>query len=318
MLNWQYSKSFLASLLVHMILLVFLLFSVESQHNIAQLSQPEGPIIEAVVVDEKLVAAEVMRIQSEDRQHKISVEREQKRLKVEADSMKQAALAEQKKVDQFKKDMAKAKIEEQNRLAEIKLATEKQKKELDAIKKEEQKKKQELAALDDERQAEQDRAREMRTQREKEEKKQMDLKKQQEATQLENTRKADEAKRQATAKATKDAEQARIASEADAAAISEAQRVINEWGAVVQTKLIDLSKTLPADLECKVSIRLLPDGNVAAIEVLNSSGNSVFDEEAKKAVYRSQPFHLPEDPLVREKVKHFNMGIKNSEVSNAF
>jgi colicin import membrane protein len=60
-------------------------------------------------------------------------------------------------------------------------------------------------------------------------------------------------------------------------------------------------------LSCTVQVSLLPDGTVKGVEVVESSGDEVFDRSVEKAVYRASPLPLPPDKALFETVfRNFN------------
>lgn len=283
----QYTKYFLASVLMHAFLLVFFIFSLETHYNDNQLSPKPGEIVKATLVDQTKVDEEIIKLNTAEKQKTQKLEQ-----------VKHEREQEQAKLDQLKKDMAAAKQQEQERLAEIKIFKQKEQQQLEALKREKEAEKKRLAALDEQRQAEQDRVKQMRLEREKEEKKRADAK-----------RKAEEAKRVAAAKAAKEAE--RIAAESQGRITSEVQKVLGLWAEKIKNNKRE-AFGLATDLYCKLAINVLPDGNVK-VRVVQSSGNPIYDDLSIKAVYKSEPFELPEDPLVREQIKSFELGLRNDE-----
>ena len=69
-------------------------------------------------------------------------------------------------------------------------------------------------------------------------------------------------------------------------------------------------QSLPQDLSCKVSLHVLPDGSVRA-QLVQSSGNALYDDLALKAIYKAEPFVLPDDPEVRDQVKAIEFNFLN-------
>ncbi len=300
----KYNRSFFASLLVHGILLFFLVFSLNTGYQGEKAPSHPQDIVQAVVIDEVQVAETVSRLKIEENQKQHALEEKQKQLDTKLEQVKQERVKEQAKLEKLKQDMAKAKQEEQERLADIKIAKEKEQKQLEKLKMEKEKEKKQLAALDDEREVEQDRVKQLRNERETEEKKRAAAKQQ-----LEAKKKAEDAKRLAAAKAAKDA--ARIAAEKQALVTSEAQRVVAGWAGKIRENKRE-AYGMPTDLFCKLAVTILPDGSVQ-VRLLQSSGNSVYDKLSMNAVYKSQPFPLPENASVREVVKSFEIGLRNDE-----
>ncbi len=290
-------RSFIASITLHLLLLAFLVFSVSTAitPSSSVSSKSKGEIVQAAIVDEQKVAEEVKKIQFEEMQQKQAEEQKQKALVQKLEQIKKEKIEEQIKLEKLKKDLMQAKQAEEANLAQIKLAKEKERKELEALKNEKEKKKTEMEALDDERQAEQERVKQMRVEREREEKRKENLAKQQ----AETKRKGEEAKKGAALKAQKDAEEASAANQRRIQ--SELERIAGVWEAKIKSNKRVMSSA-PADLMCWVKITVLPDGNVIP-ELSRSSGNVAFDNEMIKAILKSQPFELPEDPEVKEELR---------------
>jgi colicin import membrane protein len=282
--------------------LVFFIFSLETSYNNNQLPAKPGEIVQATIVDQTKVDEEVVRLKTVEKQQSQEQAVREKQLVQKLEQVKHAREQEQVKLDQLKKDMVFAKQQEQERLAEIKIFKEKEQKQLDDLKREKEIEQKKLAALDDQRQAEQDRAKIMRQEREKEEKKKNEAK-----------HKAIEAKQLAAAKAAKDAAliAERAAVESQGRITSEVQKVLGLWAERIKNNKRE-AFGLATDLYCKLAINVLPDGHVK-VRLLQSSGNAIYDDLSIKAVYKSEPFELPEDPLVREQIKSFDLGLRNDE-----
>ena len=48
-----------------------------------------------------------------------------------------------------------------------------------------------------------------------------------------------------------------------------------------------------AGMECELRVRLLPSGEVIRVELVKSSGNSVFDKSVQIAVRQASPLPVP-------------------------
>lgn len=287
----HYGPGFFLSLGIHGVLIALLTLSIQSG-GVPSTASKASPtpqnheIIQATVVDEKLVAAEVKRLEVKEKQHKEEIQK--------AALAKQEREKEQAKIAQLKKELAKAKVEEENHLAEIKIAKEKERKQLEALRLEKEKEQKRLAALDEKRQEEQERAETMRLQREQEEKKQKQL----------EAKKAEKA----------------LAREREAQA-TQRQGFLNSELARFQALLRDKvngawhrAPGLPEGLACMLEIRLLPDGTVAGVQVMTSSGNLAFDQAALAAVSKASPLPVPTDAELLDKFRHFTFEFRPPEV----
>lgn len=67
-------------------------------------------------------------------------------------------------------------------------------------------------------------------------------------------------------------------------------------------------------LSCKLKVKVLPNGEVSHVEVLESSGQWTFDRSAEAAVKKSSPLPLPEDVSVRDRLREFTFTFKPESV----
>jgi colicin import membrane protein len=292
----EYGMGFAVSLGLHILIGSFLILSIQQGVSSEVLAKQKGDIVQAVIIDENRVVAEVQRIKTEQQDQKTAAEAEV----AKAHEARKVREQEQAKLDKLKQEVAKAKVQEIERLAEIKIAKEKEKKQLESLRQEKEKEKKRLAALDEERQAEQDRVNHVRAQRVKEDKREEDLKKQAEAKLHQET-----ARREAGMKA------AALAAESRSRIMSEAERILGEWKISVRNNKRETLELAP-ELFCTLSIALLPDGSFHEVRILESSGNSVFDDSVMHAIYKT-PLAMPEDVAVREELKHFTLRYTNIE-----
>ena len=58
-------------------------------------------------------------------------------------------------------------------------------------------------------------------------------------------------------------------------------------------------------MKCKIKIGLIPSGDVMSAAVVESSGNSLFDDSAVRAVYKASPLPVPKDPNVFKQFRNF-------------
>lgn len=256
--------------MLHALLVLFLILNMQQNvggKNIPSPSPvtPKNDVVKAVMLDQKMVDAEVKRLELDQKKQEMAELEKQKSMHQKLEQMKKAQVEEQKKLEKVKEDLAKSKKD--------------------------------MAALDDQRQAEQERVKEMRSERLKEEKKREQIAKQQ----TDAKRKAEEAKQSALKAATEN--QAKVE--------SEVERILNLWGEKIRSNKRE-AFGMAADLYCKLAITVLPDGSVQ-VQLLQSSGNPAYDDLSMKAVYKSQPFQLPEEPSVREQVRAFEVGLRNDE-----
>ena len=92
------------------------------------------------------------------------------------------------------------------------------------------------------------------------------------------------------------------------------RKIINAARDAIQQKIIEswvkpLSKV--KGLNCKISARLLPSGDVMDIQIVRESGNRIFDISAKNAVLKSSPLPVPEnESLFSKNFKLFTFTFK--------
>jgi colicin import membrane protein len=281
-------KAAVIAALMHVIIIVFLIVGVD------WLKQPEQPqvkvdVVQARVVDEAKVAAEVEKLKKAEQQKQATQRKEEKRL---ADLKKKQA-AEKKRLAELEK---KRKAEQQRLDKEKKqrLAEEKKRKEAEAKRKAEEKKRKEAEA-----------------------KRKAEEKKRKEAA--EAKRKAEEeAKRKAEAERKRKEAEAQRAREEELLAAMEAERnagEINRFMGLIEQKVIR-NWLRPAgagnNLQCRVRVRLAPGGNVIGVSILESSGNSSFDRSAEAAVYKAEPLPVPAGNLF-ERFRDINFVFNPSE-----
>jgi colicin import membrane protein len=53
---------------------------------------------------------------------------------------------------------------------------------------------------------------------------------------------------------------------------------------------------LPSDLKCTVEIRLAPTGKLEDVRIVEPSGNDQFDRSVENAIFKADPFPLPDRP----------------------
>jgi len=53
--------------------------------------------------------------------------------------------------------------------------------------------------------------------------------------------------------------------------------------------------SVPSGLSCIVAVRLGPGGSVLSAQVVQSSGNTAFDQSAERAVFRADPLPMPDE-----------------------
>ena len=292
----EHPRAFVYAVLAHLALVGMLIFSLDwtAKPTPAGGAKPEP--VQAIVIDESKVSAELERIQEAERRKQQQEAEAAERLRELEEKTRQAEAAhakEQRRLDELKQKQ----VQEEKRLQEqeAKRKIEQQKQAAEAKRLEEQKK---------QKQAEEKRLAETEAKRKLE----AEAKRKAEA---EAKAKAEEAKRKAEAEAKRKAEEAaqRKAAEdalqqqlaAERAALEAARnadiisRYVGIIGQQVERNWIR-PPTSQSGLSCVVQVRLVPGGDVVSVQVVQGSGDAAFDRSVEAAVYRAAPLPLPPDP----------------------
>jgi len=311
----EHPRSFVYALLAHLLLIIMLVINLDWATKPTPAGAPSAPV-QAVVIDESKVNAEVERLKTED-QRKVQQEQAAaerlRELEAKTQQAEAARVKEQKKLETLKqKQVVEEKRlkeqESQRKLEQQKLATEQKKLEQKKLeqKKLEQKQaeqKQQAAEAEKKKQAEEKRLAEAEAKRkiEAEAKAKADAEaKAKTKADAEAKAKADaEAKAKAAAeaqrKAAEQALQAQIAAE-DAA---RDQGIISQYVGIIGDRVRRnwiQPPTSRVGLSCVVQVQLMPGGDVISAQVVQSSGDAAFDRSVEAAVYRAAPLPLPPDP----------------------
>jgi colicin import membrane protein len=272
-------RAVLYAVLMHLVLLVLLVFSLDWTPKISRPAGVKVPI-EAKLVDQRKLDAIEEQQQAEQRK----LEETQKKAELEQQRKREAerkAAEEKKKAETERKRKAaeeKKKAEtERNRKAQL---AEKKKKEQEAIRK-----------------AEAEKQRKAEAEVEAKRKAEAEAKRKAEA---ERKRKAEaEAKRKAEAEAAqrREAEQA-LQQQLAAEQAERDQGVVAEYTAYIQDKIQQnwlKPAGSPEGLSCTVQVSLIPGGDVARVQIVRSSGDPLFDRSVENAVHKASPMPLPKD-----------------------
>jgi len=245
------------AVLMHLVLLIVLVFSLDWTPKISRPAGVKVPI-EATLVDQRKLDAIKEKKQAEQR--KIEDARKQveaeKQKKVEAERKRKAAAEQKKKADAERKRKAQlAEKKKKEQAAKRKAAAEKQKKA--------------AAAAEKKQQAEADRKRKA----------------------------AAEKKKQAEAARRREAEQA-LQQQLAAEQAERDQGIVAEYTAYIQEKIQQKwNKPVgsPEGLSCTLQVSLIPGGDVARVQIIRSSGDPLFDRSVENAVRKASPMPLPKD-----------------------
>jgi len=265
------------AVLMHLLLLALLVFSLDWTPKI---SHPPGI---KVPIDAQLV--------NQSQLDAIAEQKEAEQRKVE-----EAKREERRKIEEKRKAEQEARQKAEEAVKQKAEAERKRKAELEAKKKAEQEAKLKAEA-DAKKKAEAD----AKKKAEAEAKKKADAEAKKKAD-AEAKKKAEaEAKRKAEEARRREAEQAlqqQLAAEQAGMEQSRVQGVVAEYIGYIQERIQRSWLRPPGSAEglsCVVQVSLIPGGEVARVQIVQSSGDPVFDRSVETAVYKASPLPLPPD-----------------------
>lgn len=294
----EHPRSFVYALLAHLLLIIMLVINLDWATKPTPAGAPSAPV-QAVVIDESKVNAEVERLKTEDQRKEQQEQAAAERLRELEAKTKQAEAArvkEQKKLETLKQKqiVEEQRLEEresQRKLEQQKLATEQKKLEQKKLEQKQAEQKQQAAEAEKKKQTEEKRLAEAEAKRKIEAKAKADAEAKAKADAEAKAKAAAEAQR----KAAEQALQAQIAAE-DAA---RDQGIISQYVGIIGDRVRRNWIQPPSSrvgLSCVVQVQLMPGGDVISAQVVQSSGDAAFDRSVEAAVFRAAPLPLPPDP----------------------
>ena len=232
--------------------------------------KPTTNIVNAVSVDKKQVELELKRLKDIEKAKKADEKKRQKKLEKKADDAKKKRIAEEKKLKNLKQKKEaekKKRKEEEKKLKKL----EKERKELEKKKKLDKEKKKKEAE---------------RKRKEDEKKK---------AQKAERKRKEDEKKLKEKA----------LQEELEAEQLQYDQSEISKYTSLIVSEIESKfnETNLKEGLSCKILIRMSEDGTVLESNIVESSGNDLFDQRADKAVHSASPLPVPTEIRLFNKMR---------------
>lgn len=224
-------------------------------------------------------------------------------LERELEAQKKALL--QKKEDERKEKEKKEKLEKE-KLAKEKKEKEKKEKEKKEIERKEKEKKEKERK--DKEKKEKEKKEKDKKEKERKEKEKKDLEK------LRQEREANLMKKLAEAEARENAQQA-VEADGKAATARELTEV-ERFMALIKKRIEDVWRKPPesGDLMVEFRIRLLPNGELAGVDITSSSGVVPFDRSALNAVQANMTLPVPDDRKLFEKhFREFNMRFRGQD-----
>ncbi len=274
------------ALLVHVAFFAVLVFSLE--WTVTPAPPPAVNVIEAVAVDEARIQAEMEKLRrAEELKKQKAREAERKRRQEER---RLAELRKKREAEQRRlREQERKRKAEARRLAELKKKKEAEQRRLAELKK---KKEAEQRRLREEERRKEEAARLAALKREQEE--------------LERRRKEAEARKRREAEL---ALQRQLVEEER----RRADAIVSQYVEIIKQKVMR-NWLRPSDsrsgLSCEVRVRLIPGGEVVEVQIVRSSGDSAFDASVEKAVLKSSPLPLPEDPALFERFRELKFIFK--------
>lgn len=312
------------AVLVHAALIGLLLVGLDWTPKVQPQMAGQPEAVQANVVDEAKLQAEMRRKKEEDQRKKRQEQERQKKLEDQAKQAQQTREQEEKRLAQLEEQRkqqqeqtAKQQQEEAARLEKIKQEQQAETEHLEKLKQEKQ-------AMEQKRQEEEKRLQEIKAKQAAEEQRAAEQKRQEEKRlaeeqtkrkiEEEQKRKADEEKQR------RDAEQQlkeQLEAEEQAAqAAARAQQVkslLAQYAASIQQRVTRSWLKPPSirpGMTCTVRVKLAPGGQVVDAKVVVSSGDAVFDRSVEGAVYKASPLPWPTDQGVLEFLDRENREIE--------
>jgi len=288
-------KLLVASCLLHVVFFSLLFINWQSQETIKPIHIPENIQARVVSLDElknmqSKKMAEEKAIQDQKDREKLLAEQKRQERKEKEQAKQKAKEAENKRIaEQKKKDLEKQIALKKKKEEQVKQEKDKKLKEQEAKQKLAAQEKQKLEA---EKELAEKKLAEQRAEELKEQEKKLLERLQQSEQHAENLALEAERNRQ---------EQKFLEYE-----LSEQERYM----ARIKTQIEGLWRIPPKSERLKItlSIRLLPNGELSSVNIINSSGNDAFDNSAIRAVKSVRRFLVPEDNKIFERnFRQFNM-----------
>lgn len=306
--------SSILSLILHVLVVVLLILSFNFTPQPISQTKPDVNIVQAVAVDKRQVELELEKIKKAQQEKHAKQEKEQKRFaelieknkqleQVRKAEEKKLAETAQKKQQQLKKEQVqRAKVEKEAQALE-KAGIEAALKLQETLQKNKQEEERlsvlanEAEKLEEKRKAEEEKIRQAQVQAKKLAAEDDARKKQA----IEDERKQ---KEDADSKLREQELVKELANEEAAEQLAQDQRLINSIESAI-SKSIEQNFNiagLPEGLKCKLLIRLIPGGQVIDVEIIESSGNELFDSRAINATEKASPLPIPEDVVDFERL----------------
>lgn len=263
------SIPFALSVVMHIVIGVLFVVSLDFAPSKALKVQQEVNVIEAVAIDESQIQYELDKLKKTEQRKRAEEDRRQRELESDAQRAKRQREAEEQ------------------RLADVKEKKEVEKKSLAEL---EKKKK-----IDTERAAKLQKEREILETKRREDQKAADqaaMSRQMEEEQARNKKRADDERKKNEAE--------RVAQD------KETKKAVATYEGQIKAKVesvwIKPTNFAPGSA-CTVSVKLIPTGDVVDSKLSNCSGGDIFSRSVEAAVQNAQPLPVPKDPAVFDRMR---------------
>ena len=277
----SYSRAIGLAIVVHGVLAVGFLISFAGKTlkpaSTTEAVQKEATVIDSALVSQSAVETEIARLDSIEKK-RIAEEKEKT---AQLEKVKKENALEKKKLTALKKEVDTLK-QQVSTDANAKIVAQKEKEEAQKIAEKAKQKEAEQAAI----------------LKKKQEEEVATLKKQE----LDKQEKAEKALK---AEIDRQKKEKWLAEGMDQGVREIIQQVSGQWLRPIG---------LEGSLFCRLKVKLLPTGSVLSVEISESSGHLAFDRSAEAAVRKASPLPLPDDQILREKLREFTFTFKPEEI----
>jgi len=269
---------FLIALSLHLGILGLFGFNIESEPELIQ-HKPIPEIIRASILDDEKILQEAHRLKSNEENKRVLQKKQQTTLENKRKKEQKLLLEAKKKRH---KEEKKLKALEKKRKDQVV----KEKKRLEKVKKQQVLEAARLAKIKTQQLAEKRRKDELRKKEDEKRElaRQAEQKKQQILLETQKRLAADKAANLKRLADEKRSEQGRDKKSTITSTAAIMQKVTNRWIRPLSAK---------KGLTCQVRVKLLPSGDVMDVQVIKSSGDSIFDRSAENAVRKASPLPVP-------------------------
>lgn len=294
MIRDEYRRSFILSVVIHIILFALLLINISfiSHKRYTLQAQQQSPVIQATTVEQAQVEATISKMKAEQERKRAAELAQQMTQQKQADLARQQ---QEQKIADAKAAAAKAQQQQlvaQETAARTKLQIAKEKKRQAALKKQ-------ALLAQQKAQAEKQRQAQLAAQAAKQ--KALQEQKMKDASKL-----MDQELNQEQQGLTADKTQ-------------QFQGEIDKYKAMI-VNAIGRKWLVPDNANrkssCKLLIHLAPGGMVIDVQLVSSSGDAVLDRSAVAAVYKASPLPVPTDPEVFDNFRELSLTVRPEEIVN--